>query len=255
MAISLESLKQSTTKSSYLATIYGLEGVGKTTFSSQFESPVFMQTEDGLNIPGVALWEIKSYQDVIEGINVLYSEDHSFKTLIIDSVTAFEPMLHAQLCKDENATSIEKIGGGFAKYRVESLPYWETVLKGLTALTKRGISVLIIGHSQVKEVKPPEVEPYLKYELDLINPKAANLLYRYSDIVGFANYKTMTSSTGEGVKKSTRGIGTGERVLHLEERPAHHAKNRFNLPAEMPFDCQSFNESIKAQQNQPTTNQ
>jgi len=245
MAISLNNLMQSTRKKHFSMVLYGVEGIGKTTIGTSMPDPVFLQTEDGINADGISSWHIGSYQDVIDAISVLYSEEHSFKTVVLDSITAFEPLLHEQLCAQENATSIEKVGGGFAKYRVEALPLWDNVLRGFDALkAKKGMNILIIGHSQVKEIKPPETEPYLKYELDLINPKASNLLYRFADIVGFANYKVMTSSTGEGLKKTTRGLGTGERVLHLEERPSYHAKNRFNLPADLPLDWKQLHNAI-----------
>jgi hypothetical protein len=250
MAISIESLQKTTIKQNFLMVLFGTAGIGKTTVGASMNDVVFLDIEGGINADGVSSWKIETYQDVIDAISVLYSEDHPFKSVVIDSITAFEPLLHNQLCINEGAQSVEKIGGGFAKYRVESLPMWETIIAGFNALvTHRKMNVMIIGHSKVTEIKPPETDPYLKYDIDLLNPKATNLLYRHADIVGFANYKVMTTSTGEGIKKTTRGIGTGDRILHLEERPAYYAKNRFDLPAELPLDWQAINEAIKAHSN------
>lgn len=250
MAISLESLQVTTRKKNFLAVLYGTAGIGKTSVGASMNDVVFLDIEGGINQADLASWKIESYQDVIDAISTLYTEEHSFKSVVLDSVTAFEPLLHAQLCINENATSIEKIGGGFAKYRVEALPMWESIVSGFNALVTKGMNVLIIGHSKVTEIRPPETDPYLKYDIDLLNPKATNLLYRHADIVAFSNYKVMTSSTGEGLKKTTRGIGVGERVLHLEERPSHYAKNRFNLPAELTLGWQPLNDAIIQNMNE-----
>ena len=41
-------------------------------------------------------------------------------------------------------------------------------------------------------------------------------------------------------KKVTRALGSGERVLYTEERPAFLAKNRYSLPDVLPLDWQAF---------------
>ena len=52
----------------------------------------------------------------------------------------------------------------------------------------------------------------------------------------FANYKLFTTATDVGFKKKvTRGVSTGERVMYTSERPAYLAKNRYNLPHELPL--------------------
>jgi hypothetical protein len=52
----------------------------------------------------------------------------------------------------------------------------------------------------------------------------------------FANYKMFTTATDVGFnKKVTRGVSTGERVMYTSERPAYLAKNRYNLPHELPL--------------------
>jgi len=253
MAIELSSISKSTKKEHYKAFLFGVEGSGKTTFATHAPAPLFACAEDGLNADGVSNIEIKTYADMIDLIGALYKGEHEFKTLVVDSLTAFEPMLNSYLCERERVDSIDKVGGGFAKYRTESLPLWLTVLSGLDALHKKGMNIIVIGHSQSKEVRLPDAEPFQKYEADLINPKAANMMYRWADIVAFANYRIHVT-TDDGVKKTGRGLGTGERVMFLEERPAFHAKNRFDLPPELPFDYTAFSTAMAAPStiDQPT---
>jgi len=48
MAISLNQLIRSAFPKPPIMTVYGVHGIGKTTFAAQAPSPVFVQTEDGL---------------------------------------------------------------------------------------------------------------------------------------------------------------------------------------------------------------
>lgn len=50
MAISLNQLVRSAHPKPPIMTLYGVHGIGKSTFASQAPSPVFIQTEDGLGM-------------------------------------------------------------------------------------------------------------------------------------------------------------------------------------------------------------
>lgn len=247
MAISLATLKKSTTLPPR-DLLYGTQGIGKSTLGSTLPNPVFLATEDGLSgLPGVDHWEIRSYQDLIDAISVLH-EEHEFQSVVLDTVTAFEPMLHRRLLELWQTDSIDKVGtngGGFYKWRNEALPLWQELLDGLDSLRiNRGLRVMLIGHSIDKEIKPPEADPYRKYTIDLLNDKAAAVLYRWADVVGFCNYRISVTGAARDkrgqVTKAGRAIGSGERVMYLSERPAFYAKNRFDLPDEIPLSGENY---------------
>ena len=257
MSISLETLKKSTPLPSR-DLIYGVQGIGKSTLASQMNEPVFLAPEDGLSgLPGIQHWEIRSFQDAIEAITALH-EEHPYKSAAFDTVSAFEPMLHRRLLEIWGVDSIDKVGangGGYYKWRNEALPLWQDILDGLDSLRiNKGMRIILIGHSIDKEVKPPEADPYRKYTIDLLNDKASALLYRWADVVGFCNYKISVTGTTKDkrgqVTKAGRAIGTGERVMYLSERPAFYAKNRFDLPNEIPLTCADYLNSFN---NNPNT--
>ena len=65
----------------------------------------------------------------------------------------------------------------------------------------------------------------------------SQVLLESCDEVLFATFKVYTKQMDEGFdRKRSQGIGTGERIMRTVERPAHVAKNRLNLPEEMPLD-------------------
>jgi len=206
MSISLESLKRSSPLPPR-DLVYGVQGIGKSTLASLMPSPVFLAAEDGLSgLEGVAHWEIRSYQDGIDALSALHGE-HPFQTVVFDTVTAFEPMLHRRLIEQWGVDSIDKVGangGGFYKWRMEALPLWKDILDGFDSLrTNRGMRIMLIGHSTEKEIKPPESDPYRKYTLDLLNDRATSLLYRWADVVVFCKYKLAVTDVRAPVATTT----------------------------------------------------
>jgi len=181
------------------------------------DDPVFLAVEDGLSgLPGIQHWEIRSFSDAIEAITALH-DDHQFKSVVLDTVSAFEPMLHMQLLDDWGVDSIDKVGangGGFFKWRNEALPLWQDILEGLDSLRiNKGMRVILIGHSIDREVKPPEADPYRKYTVDLLNDKASAMLFRWADVVGFCNYKiSVTGSTRDKEDRSQKLVALSVQV-------------------------------------------
>ena len=216
MSISLETLEKSVPLPPR-DLIYGVQGIGKSTLASQMDDPVFLAAEDGLSgLPGLQHWEIKSFPDAIEAITALH-DDHQFKSVVLDTVSAFEPMLHMQLLDDWGVDSIDKVGangGGFFKWRNEALPLWQDILEGLDSLRiNKGMRVILIGHSIDREVKPPEADPYRKYTVDLLNDKASAMLFRWADVVGFCNYKiSVTGSTRDKEDRSQKLVALSVQV-------------------------------------------
>lgn len=217
--------------------IYGPEGLGKTTFASKADSPVFIQTEDGLGkIDAAAFPLAKSYDQVMGYIGELASEKHEFKTCAIDSVDWLEPLIWQQVAKENNKKSIEDIGYG--KGYMMALDLWREYISALNYLRdERGMTIIQIAHAQIKRFENPETESYDRYEIKL-HKGASGLLLEHSDIVLFVNHYVGITKEKKGFEKDgrKRAVGGEERILYTQERPSAVAKNRFGLPTEIPFD-------------------
>ena len=254
MTISMDSIQMSSPKPPR-SIVYGVQGIGKSTLGTRYDKPIFLCVEDGLaGLPDIAHWNINSFNDLMEAFGVLYQEQHDFHTVVLDTVSSFEPLLHAELMRRWNVDSLERVGvngGGYFKWRVESLGLWQEILEPMDALRDRGMQIVLIGHSTDKEVNPPDNDPYRKYTIDLLNPKAVDLLFRWADIVAFCNYRVYTAVTKETVikgktKKTSRALEQSERMMFLSERPAWYAKNRYALPEEVPMEQgKSFDQLIE----------
>jgi len=220
--------------------LYGTHGVGKSTFGAMAEKPIFITTEDGLaeidcdNFPLAT-----SYGDVLSALSELYSAEHDYQTVVIDSLDWLERLIFEEVCRKRGVESIEDIG--YAKGYTFALTQWREILEGLDALRNdRNMQVILIAHARIEKFENPETESYDRYTPRL-NKHASALIQEWCDEVLFATYRIHTKQTDEGFnRKRTQGIGTGERILRTTERPAHVAKNRLNLPDELPLDYRVY---------------
>lgn len=229
MAISLANLQSGKTDKPARMLVYGVAGIGKTTLGVNAPSPVFIQTEDGLNADCATFGVMRTLDDVMGALQALYVEEHDFKTLVVDSLDWLEPLIWDAVCNDHGVKNIEDLG--FGKGYVHAVDKWRTYLEALNYLrNERGMTIIQIAHAQIKRFDDPATEAYDRYLIKL-HSKAAAVVEEHVDAVLFANYQisTVEKDTGFG-KKRTRAVGGGRRVLHTQERPAYQAKNRFGMP-------------------------
>lgn len=230
MAISLSSLRKGGMNKPPRLVVYGTEGIGKTTFAASAPNPVFLDIEDGRqSVADSDGWNIASFDECMEALGVLYTENHDFQTVVIDSLDWLERLIWEKVCRDQNVKSIEDIGYG--KGYVQAANYWLQFIEGMDALREeKGMISIRLAHSIIQRFDPPDGEPYDRYQIKL-HKTASGLIRENSDIVGFCNYHVSIVKTEVGFnKKVARGAGGHLRYLFLEERPAYQAKNRYGLP-------------------------
>lgn len=250
MAISLESISRSSGIKAPRIVVHGPAGVGKTTLGCGAPNPIFIQTEDGLGKLEVdAFPMMTSFQDVLDALSALYTSEHNYQTVIIDSLDHLEPLVWQHLCetyvgpKGERYQSVEDFGYG--KGFLLALDLWRQLLEGLDALrNEKGIAFILIAHSEIKRFESPMTDSYDRYQIKL-HKRASDLIQESVDCVMFADYKTVIEKEEGGFNKvKTRGISTGQRYLYTEARPSFVAKNRYDLPAELPLNWQAFSDAL-----------
>ncbi len=224
----------------------GTHGIGKTTFAAGAPSPIFIQTEEGADTVGCDRFPLAtSLADVLAQLTSLCQDEHAYGTVVIDSLDCLEPLIWKKVAADAGKKNIEDIGYG--KGLTIALDEWRQVLDGLTYLrNNKSMIVILISHVEIKRFDNPETEPYDRY-IPRLHAKAGAMIMAWADAVLFANYKVFTKTTEAGFNKDVRrGIGTGDRVIYTTERPSHLAKNRYNLPSELPLSWGAFVAAIAA---------
>jgi len=217
-------------------TLHGPAGVGKTTLASQFPNPLFLDTENGSRMIDCHRVRCSDWMTLKGALVNLARDSMGYQTVVIDSGDWAEELLCLYLqSKDEKQRHPDDLpygGGG-----VLIAKHFSAMLADCSMLVERGINVVVIAHSVVKRVSPPDLEEaYDRYELKM-RPKVAPKLLEWSDAVFFANFKTRVVEGDDG---KLRGRGGKERKLFCERSAAWDAKNRYGLPAEVPMSMESL---------------
>lgn len=215
--------------------LVGTEGIGKSTFASEAPSPIFISAEDGLRHLDVSSFpERAMYKEIYSDLGALLEEDHEYQTVVIDTVDWLEPMIWQEACQVHGWDNIES--PGYGKGYVLAMDFWRGMLSMLDSLRmQKGMEVILIGHSQIKNFSNPVGSDYSRYELALQRAASA-LLKQWADSVLFANHEESTYEDGS----KTKGRSTGRRMIHTERTTGWDAKSRWQLPSEMPLSYEEY---------------
>lgn len=235
----LEQIHKGQRKRARRMLIYGTRAVGKSTLGKRFPRPIFVKTEDGVDDIDCESFPLcATFDDCYAQLRTLYDEPHDYQTCVIDSADWLERLIWARACVARNVKSIEEVPYG--KGYDFATPYWTDIINGLDGLRNdRNMTIVFLAHYKVEKVKPPDCDTYDRYSPKL-HKIASDILQEWCDEVLFATYKVNTTKISEGFNATrTQAYGSGERVLKTTERPTHLAKNRLNLPDEIPLpkDC------------------
>lgn len=218
--------------------IYGVEGVGKSSFAAKAPEPIFIATEDGtsqLNITRLPLAE--DWNTMLAQIGSLLKEEHAFQTLVLDSLDWAERLCIDSIFQQKQINSLSDLPYGNGYFEV--LKQFERLLRGLDGLYRKGMHIILIAHTQIKTFNNPEYENYDRYQLKLYE-KVSSLIKQWCDCLLFANFETFVAPAGEGFNKRHIAQSYGKRVLYTEHRAAFDAKNRYQLPAIIELDAEKY---------------
>lgn len=227
--------------------IYGVDGIGKTTFASEAPSTVFLTAESGIKHLEVASFEgIHTWTDSINAIKYLAENETPTETLAIDSLDWLEDKLAAQICKEHGIRSLSELGWG--KGQKELRTRFLDLFFYLDKVVAKGIQVILIAHSLVSRFNDPEREPYDRYTVKL-DPENADKVREWCDYVIFCNFDTNLKEEGN-VK---RARSTNTRTMYTQRTAAFDAKQRVRMPVRIPMKDGASYASFDAARKANTT--
>lgn len=232
--------------------LYGVEGIGKTTFVSHFPDPIFIDTEGSTGfIDAKKLPDPDSWAMLLEEIAYM-AQSPQGKTLVIDTADWAEELAKQHLMAKHKWQAIDQTDYG-TRYVALSNEIIR-LLRGLEMVKNAGMNVVLTAHAVQKKFElPDQVGSFDRYVLKLEKRDAA-LIKEWCDMLLFANYKTTVVASGSGSKKATGG----QRVMYTTHMPAWDAKNRLGLPDELPFEYGAIKDKFLAAtegaQAKPQTN-
>lgn len=225
-----------------IITIYGKSGSRKTQFGIDMPDPIFALFENGLGNRKVNAIDLKSVKDThpYEAFKMLIkdlaTEQHDYKTLVIDSADHLTPYIDDFICKRDGKVSIEAYGYG--KGYDAQANEWLLIMNRLVKLrTLRKMNIVIIAHAGERQVSDPtQMDTYSVWEPKLPK-KACAIVKELSDILA---YICPLLNVVENESGKTKAIGKGEYVLKFNPNPAYEAKNRYQLDDGIPVSATEF---------------
>lgn len=238
-------LKSSKKKHPPVIAVYGTPGVGKTSLAAEFPDPIYLYVEgeeppDGIDLPSD---EIKSFNGLLDTFADLLEQEHSFRTVIIDSLDKVEPMVWEATCARNDWNNIDSNDKGsptaFGKGYLAADVEWGEYHEAVAALSRAGLYVVQILHSQTKQFKDPLVDDYDRYRPKL-QARALDLVIENCKALLFLNRRTSVKQIKSAFTKETtnkpEGMSGSERIIHTDERAGFLAKNRLNgAPAQITY--------------------
>ncbi len=224
-----------------IVTICGTPGTGKTSLASTFPGPVFLVRTQGEKIPRdlpkgqepMSIGETDSVKKLWDQLLALATEDHGYRTVVVDSVTGLETLFAEEILRnDPKAKSIQTAMGGYGAGRDAVAVMHNRVRKAAEVIRRKGIHVVFIAHSDVVTITPPDADSYTQYSLRLHSKSMAPYIDSV-DIVGFIKQGTAVISK-EGEQK--RAVATGERVLVTYLTPVAVTKNRLGIDEDITIE-------------------
>ena len=222
-------------KRSLKVVIYGAEGIGKSTFASQFPEPLFLDTEGGtssLNIRRVKCGS--SWEYLLGCVNEVIKDPSICKTLVIDTADWAESLCTKYVCEKYRKSNIEEFG--FGKGYVYLQDEFSKLLTALDKLIELGVNAVVTAHGKPRKFElPEEAGQFDRWEMKLTK-QVAPLLKEWCDMLLFCNYKTYVVTTENNTKKAQGG----KRVVYTSHHACWDAKNRYGLPDELDLDFKGF---------------
>lgn len=226
--------------------IAGNNGVGKTTWAASFPSALVADLENGsmhidvARVPQEKLPDLEAFRSLVKE---LLSTDHQFKSFVVDSVESLEGMISDFVCSEGKVNSIEQYDGGYGKGYTRTREIMRDLMSEFQKMKQKGITVILVAHTQVKSHTDPATNQTWDRVIMRCNDKMAAIIRDLADNVFYASYKVFTTKE----KGKSQAFGDGQRVLFTQYRPGFDAKNRLDLPLELPLSYDDFAVACKLQ--------
>lgn len=228
--------------------IAGQEKMGKTSLACDAPRPLLVQLEVGgaaVKVPKTPF--LTQWSQVMGLLYEIRSRCQAgtfeSKTLVWDTATALERMIHEQTIADDNKgrQSMETAHGGYGKAYAYANGLFDEFTKLCDELSIfAGINHVFTCHVFAAKQIDPAFGEYDQWDLLLHSPKnnrtygKREMLTQWADLVGFL-HEPMFITKGEGEqlqRGQTKGFG---RVLGVSRTPGYVAGNRYGLTGECPI--------------------
>lgn len=221
--------------------IYGIEGIGKTSFALQAPKPLgcISLKEEGYDdldmvdeVPeGCSALDCKNWLDINIAINAFTG-----KTLVIDSVSGLQQMLVAHITAEEYGGSAKAFGAYYNGLRQDCPRYMADFCDLLAYKRAQGTNIIVIAHRQTESEDNPggtntKVQDVFG-DIGITGP-----LKKWAQAIlfldGIKQIDEVTKMQGKGDSSKVlegKSFGKPARMMYTSYTGFHVAKNKLKLP-------------------------
>ena len=224
---------------------YGTDGIGKSTFGSQANKPIFICTEDGASRLDVPQFPVcKTWTEIFDCCRILAKEQHEFKTVVLDTADWAQNLAVAHIIETTYKGDGEKFDAYGAGFKV-LMREFRKLIAALDYLngTKK-MEIIMLLHATIKTFKNPLGDDYDIYKASLVDTPSTSiwgLTKEWADLVLFMNNKVMVKTASASATKGKAKMSQ-KRMIYSKPSAAYDAKVRagWNLPDEFELDYPIF---------------
>lgn len=211
--------------------VYGKSKIGKSELCSNSDSALFLATEPGLNALDVFQVSIQTWEDLLNACGEIAQGDHSFKTIIIDTIDNAYKMCAEYICRKAKIEHESDLGYGKGWALVNN--EFQRVLNKLAFLP---YGLFLVSHSQEKEIETRTGK--LTRIVPTLPDKARKIVLGMVDLILYCDIEV---TQGEDGKPAYR------RVMRTKPSPNYEAGDRTGrLPEVIDLDFRKFVEAFTA---------
>lgn len=244
----------SMTSTGIRAVIAGVEKIGKTTLACSAPRPLLIPLEHGYMGIKVHMTPqpagFKQVLDLLDEIIITAQKGtFHFKSLVFDSATALERMIHDEVLMtdptwvkgNKKGLTLDAALGGYGKaYSFANDKFAEFLTKCDLLAMHGGINIVLTSHVFAGKVIDPAFGEYDTWDLLMHSPKnnktygKREMICQWADVVGFLHEPLFISKAKDS--DLAMGINANKgRILGLERTPGYVAGNRFGMKGEIPI--------------------
>ena len=190
--------------------------------------------------------EAETWTEALDALRALLTEDHPYKTLVLDTMNGLERLCHEYVCTNSYKGDWGEKGFlGFQRGYDTALQDWRTLLNSLDRIRDdRDMNVFALCHTSVKTQTNPLGPDWDRF-VPAVHKKTWDLTHGWSDMCLFGQFEVEVDTQQSKSKAKGKGRGGSTRLLHTTYSAAWDAKNRHGLPEEIEVSSTSSKDAFE----------
>jgi len=177
-----------------------------------------------------AVTGVDNFDTIMGALREFYADPQGYRTIVIDTLDAFEAILIDWTCFRNNWKTIES--PPFGKGWVAADDTWRNFLRALIAIRDRhNTTIILVCHASIERIDDPRCASFTSYAPKL-HRRARGLVADVADAI-FLLSEDLRVVTDD--RDRNRGAASTDRYLFCQGRPSFMAKNRFGIPEKVPL--------------------